>query len=646
MARSQRAPGRKTTVGKRLEAIMRSSVPGPRGQNSVRFRDIIETLSTLLASPTFAGFLSMLSRCCPYESFEEIEAELEQGIRKEISASVEVYHPVVLDWSSIFSPLDRYRDVPLAQGYPVSTELNSQIHSCLCDARSKIRGKVLFPNISHETVGIEARENIRRMGDIIDRDPSKPEFSLWDCEKIYHRYGIEVSGRTEIRWSWKFNDLKPRIYFAKGPDQHYSSRYIQEILNIFVDCLPVTHRFLRFFIQSVQGSPEEYAFIYDYACFTSYLEEVRSFTSSLADFCKGVQVTIVDLRQGPRTIDLGEMIHEFNDKCNDSPEFDARRIFDMSSEEVLKLRHTCGMLGVPGNISTCTLLHGIHLAIIVGSLVKLKVVGDDAAGWMAFLRMRKRELQDLLGNIGKISRPKMEFWETEELGSELIDTTWNYVKRPIDRLNNRLVQGRQPIWPAVPVLLSEQDGFHTTSGNLTENDRYKKFSSQMLSFVLQFETFELAEEEVEFIDKFVRRMNRIMEIDKYETKVGKSFVRPHCFSGSEVRSFLKETFWRRIIQIPEPVTDPRDIIDVRGMEYTGTMSKALKIAVELGYAESYPRFISILPCYSEELFDQYLSRLIRQNYDIKVHRRCPIWLFDLIKLSNTLHTDDDDTPDW
>jgi hypothetical protein len=587
----------------------------------------------------------MLARSYPYDSYEEIEEELQSGIRKELSAAIDVYHPITFDWGCIFSPFWQYRHHPIAPGYPVDEELNNSIRQGFIRARENLRGTILYPVISHKTVGVEARQNVEEFSKMFDRDTDRPRYSLWDCEKIYHRYGIEVSGRTEVRWAWKFNDLKPRIYFAKGPDQHYPSRYIQEIFNVFVDAFPMTHRFLRFFIQSVQGSPEEYAFIYDYACFTSCLEEIRNFTRELADFCTGVEVTTIDVFMGPLRRDLGEILHEFNSKCNDFPEFDARDILGMTCEDVLTLRHTCGMLGVPGNISSCTLLHGIHLAIIIGSLTKQKVVGDDAAGWMPFMRMSRVQLMEYLRGIGKISGPKMEFWETEDhIGVE--DTSWHYVKRPIDRAGNRLVQKGQAIWPATPVLFGETDPFHTVRKPNTENDKFRKFASQMLSFALQFQNSELDEEETRFIDRYIRTMNRIIGIDQYETRIGKRFVRPHSFGSEEIRSLMVSTFWRTPVTIPESVTRVDLGIPEKDLAFIGVKSKAIVLAENLGYCDAEPRFITILPCYHEKEFNDFLSRNIRQSYNIKVHCRCPRWLFTLIEQSNTpsdiADSDDDD----
>jgi len=127
-----------------------------------------------------------------------------------------IYHPITFDWGCIFSPFWQYRHHPIAPGYPVDEELNNSIRQGFIRARENLRGTILYPVISHKTVGVEARQNVEEFSKMFDRDTDRPRYSLWDCEKIYHRYGIEVSGRTEVRWAWKFNDLKPRIYSRFG----------------------------------------------------------------------------------------------------------------------------------------------------------------------------------------------------------------------------------------------------------------------------------------------------------------------------------------------------------------------------------------------------------------------------------------------
>jgi hypothetical protein len=100
------------------------------------------------------------------------------------------------------------------------------------------------------------------------------------------------------------------------------------------------------------------------------------------------------------------------------------------------------MLGVPGNISSCTLLHGIHLAILLCSVL-CRAVGDDAIGVTRTDEVDTL-IDDYLTNIGKVSIPKTTRWDlVDEEGWEGRgeDTMWHYTKRPIGRYQSRVLQG-------------------------------------------------------------------------------------------------------------------------------------------------------------------------------------------------------------
>jgi len=633
ISRTQTVPEDKTTTANRLRTELWSLVQMPSSGDSIRLRDLIRPLEAFIESPILSGYLSMLARSAPYESLEGMREELRENIGKEISSSQERYHPCAFNWDSIFSRNARARSFPILEGYPVSQELHDEIHHSLTRSRNSLHGQTLYPDLSNKTIGIEGQQNIRlNFGSILERPGEQPEYSLWDLERIRVHHGVEVSGRTEVRWAWKYNDLKPRIYYARGPDQHHSSKYIQEVFNTFIDSLPTTHRFLRFFIQSVQGASEETAFIYDYSSFTSYLEEIRNFTEALGRFCQGIVITTIDLARGPVLCDLGKMISDYNIHCNCDPEFDGRGILGVPFEDDLFLRHTCGMLGVPGNISSCTLLHGIHLAILLGSLVKGKVVGDDAAGWKVLSKYGRVDLLEKLSNIGKISAPKMNFWEPDDDADEQEDSTWHYVKRPIDRYLNRLAQGRQAVWPSIPEILNLVDEIHTSSNSrLTVHERFKKISSMLLSFILQFSSYQPAELESFFIDRFLRTMISRSGLSKYESESGRSFVYPHRYFGGHPVDELKDLYWTRSVTIPDDVTMHNLRFPGKEMAYVGRSNKAIQISVGLGHCVVENRWRQILPCYEEAKFDAYLSKDLTPVYDIFIKISIPSWLFRLVE---------------
>lgn len=140
-----------------------------------------------------------------------------------------------------------------------------------------------------------------------------------------------MEGPTELRSSWKYNDLKPRVYYAQGPDAYFGSRFIQQLFNKMVDAFPTTNRYTRFSINSLESlTPNDIMFIYDYSSFTSSLSELKNFTQALANFFRGVDVTIVRSDVGPTLIDLGDLLDNYNATCNINPEYDVGPISEMA----------------------------------------------------------------------------------------------------------------------------------------------------------------------------------------------------------------------------------------------------------------------------------------------------------------------------
>jgi len=59
---------------------------------------------------------------------------------------------------------------------------------------------------------------------------SPEEVTSRDLERWYYETGYQVGGITEMRWAWKFNDLKPRAYYCMGgqkdvPDYYVDAHY-------------------------------------------------------------------------------------------------------------------------------------------------------------------------------------------------------------------------------------------------------------------------------------------------------------------------------------------------------------------------------------------------------------------------------------
>jgi hypothetical protein len=288
----------------------------------------------------------------------------------------------------------------------------------------------------------------------------------------------------------KYTDLKPRAYYARGPDQHFASRYIQQIFNRLVDLFPVTHRRHRFLTDSIHATRNQSIFIYDYTSFTSTFHESNNFIRALGRFFKGTLITCLDSVAGLIEIDLGTYLEDYVEACNNWCSVDAGKCtVDRQYSEGQIIYHNTGMLGVPGNISSCTLAHGLHLSIIVQSIAICRCIGDDAIG---------RQLDDtdfvtdtfpLLENIGRVALEKCEEFDDNH-DAMLLDPAgadvWNYEKRSILRVSGRVVRKSMLMFPPIADLLGWESAYHVTIP-MSHTERFRKIRKSLISLFVSAE---------------------------------------------------------------------------------------------------------------------------------------------------------------
>jgi hypothetical protein len=107
------------------------------------------------------------------------------------------------------------------------------------------------------------------------------------------------------------------------------------------------------------------------------MHEQKAFTDDLSIFCKGWPFTYMDSRHGIVTLDFGELLSEYNSICNKYP----RVSFERVTKDTSYTSHQCtaGMLGVFGNLMTCTFAHGALMSFCVEDETQVNVAGDDGA---------------------------------------------------------------------------------------------------------------------------------------------------------------------------------------------------------------------------------------------------------------------------
>lgn len=490
--------------------------------------DLPENYSLVMYS-----ILSAASRMAPYDDYTSVGQVRETTIEKELIASQTASTNADLDFRCITSPYPLDRNIRMFPNLPLNPKVHEAIHKCLSRSRDLLVGKMVFPKISDKSIGEESQ----RVGTQMAEAMGVPiEFSkitsTVDVERLYHTTGIVLEGLVEMRAAWKYNDLKPRVYYAQGPTVFKHSKYIQAIFNVIIDCFEVTHRTNRYSIPNdCILEPVDRLVIYDYSSFTTNLGVIKKFTRALADFYAGTKVVLIDSFRGPEVHDLGDLLAEYTATCNEFSLFDARKVVD-SVDEFLIL-HDCGMLGVPGNISSSTLLHGIHLCIIIEALNRGRCVGDDALAKVikGLFGGNWRRFQSGVRNLGDVEDDKYVYWDVD--ADEEMDG-WHYIKNPMVRADSRVVNGISLICPSIAIILGLEDKFHTIDcPNMV--DRQKIFIAQWTRFLDRFRmlTTTLSELDEQLLFRFQVLAYRHLDLK------GGGYIQ--VLSGPRQRSLLAPT---------------------------------------------------------------------------------------------------------
>lgn len=594
-------------------------------------------------TPILSGLMSMLIRTAPYEDTTTVKEEIYNGMMKELRAAIDVYQPVTLNYDPFFSTDKRCRNERVIHNATLDPGLHQDIHDRLILAKRKISGRTIFPRITKKKIGMEGRSNER-----IAHGFEDAEYEMGTTESVqrfYHETGIRIKGMTEIGQAFNYNNIGPRSFYRKGPDQDHLSQHIRPIVIHLIDSFPNVHTFLRHNPSGI-ANPNREAFIcmiYDYAAFTSTMDEIYRFTHELAEFFRGTKVTIIDNFFGPIVKDLGEMLHEYNEGCNRNIKFDASDAFHMAD---FVLNHTAGMLGIPGNIALSTLLHGLHLSVIIGSLIQNKVVGDDAICTFVKGQFTKITLREALENIGKISIIKMEEWDDGDV-DDTEDITWNYVKRPITRVGNHMWFGVMVDWPMLHNAIYLQDGIHTLLPS-TSYTRLKKYANQYRRFVESVRPMDPSEYEISIIEAYSRSLHgwvgvRRVNAEMHEFNIGQIPCLSWRWEVASIEKWMDEHS-ACIVSIPVKFV-PGTIRNRSSWLIEGGQFRCGSLAVlswlrKFGYLEAKQMTKRVIVGESQEALDYFHGRLGQFCYEYTVIKRIPAWAKCMISSSPTFVHED------
>lgn len=380
-----------------------------------------------VSSPLRSAILLDMCRGHPLP-LEDIKSARVKGWVKEIEKCEGSRRPERCNWRVCFDP--QYAGEEFLPDIPPNRPMNLYIYFQLRRWRDSIAGGTLFPRYTHKAMSRETRRAYERSNGTLE---GTPIFGQDNWCYHYYKTGEKIGGAMEMRQRWYTSSAKPRTYYAQGGDVYQVARHLQEPFSLLHDALISTHRVFRLLPSRLRVGPNQRYRVYDLSSFTSNFHEQHSFVEELAKFCLGYPVLVADEVEGFIEKDLGEMIMEYNSVCNQYPEVSYER---WMSEEWVGIHGIASMLGIFGNLMTCTVAHGIAILQLYADEGSSNVAGDD--GLADENDDNTFQLDEIIQSLGEYERTKT--FLSNEPGAICL-------KRPIRHASGRLDLGLAIIPP-------------------------------------------------------------------------------------------------------------------------------------------------------------------------------------------------------
>jgi hypothetical protein len=348
-----------------------------RTVDTLSLRDALNIYNFNPYDPLDSAILLDICRGTSTSSFE-ISAIKEKSWCTEINLVQGVFREDYIHWNTIFSEHEPDRHLPLHHLLPSNPSISNTLHYVLRAFRARIAGSTLHPRYGRKNMSRATRRDYEQtFGESLE---DVPIFSQEDWCRVYNQTGIMLDGAVEMRQRWYTSGAKPRTYFAMGGISYRHSRFLQDFFTKLVDSLPSTNHKTRLRpnrLSTPDLIDDEVVNwrIYDLSSFTSNCCVQRSFVKALGEFFAGVPVFIVDEYTGAQEVDIGDLLVDYYTHCVEEPLVSLER-YDSGLEHFFE-HEVASMLGIFGNLMTCTFAHASILLPIVDSFEKYNCAGDD-----------------------------------------------------------------------------------------------------------------------------------------------------------------------------------------------------------------------------------------------------------------------------
>jgi len=272
-------------------------------------------------------------------------------------------------------------------------------------------------------------------------------FGQDDWQRVYHDTGVKLGGVVEMRQRWTPAVAKPRTYFAMGGACYQDSRFLQDFFTELVNLFPATNHITRLRPTRLRLSitaPDDHYMVYDLSSFTSNMIQQQEFLRSLTEFFRGVPVIIVDERDGPLEVDLGDLLDTYCQTCVIGPELSYERCCFVDLATIESTRHArASLLGIFGNLMTCTLAHYLIMSPSVTEEDEINIAGDD--GLVLNTLLKQYLIGGCIDLVGTCAPDKT--MGSQELGAVCL-------KRPLSEDRPSLQLANNVVPPSMAMVLS------------------------------------------------------------------------------------------------------------------------------------------------------------------------------------------------
>lgn len=574
------------------------------------FNDLRQHLSVSYTSPLLSSVLSYYTRAEIFFHDAIYSDSKAATIDKEISASIKPNRPQQLDYSALTST-DRLDTLFGRDRVP--SEVLDDWKSGVVRFRRMMSSQdhIFIPHYqSKKNMGWRTQEALHfaQYSETGDHAPRHENHSTQrDLMIFYHQTGLQVMGPMEFRYTWRFNDLKGRAYYATGGSATWPSLFIKQVVKDILNLIPGTHVRLRYDATRVTDvrplQDDEVLITYDYTSFTTSLSELKYFLTYLARQLTGISFRGLDLFQGIVEYDLGEYIHEYNLSINMNAIYDVSRITE--GAEILGFVHQCrsGMLGVQGNIGFSTLNHGLAVSGLTHD--PYCTVGDDT-----LFRTAKSHHQTAIERaqmLCEIEESKFHTWTSinmyaDEAGLQSVEQAWQFLKRPLGLgTDNYVYPGYLPTFPGIAECLMPPDRYHAHSDK-PEMEKFliaaKQWGRMLHSIMHHYP--DISPDESEILLQIMRSVYDHFEVPYEGLPVGSVLQRePLITCTTFVPPVTEEVFtvgWEEllcryytgtIIVIPRMIdfSVPAPQVHGVGHSFKCTMHRIQRVMLDLGYFE-------------------------------------------------------------